>query len=346
MRTIFSIFILFFSTPTFAGGFTGNGGDGIEIGGQLYVRDLVNIDLHKTPYIGNITDPELPSLPSQSSMNFEYPKELLARKLTDLNKACPSIGDYLLAVIKYHNWVTVDFPLTPITDDDDAIKLPKDAKNFQIASRLGNIIRIQKNAWDRLDDANKVALIIHEAVFSLSKLTKSSGPLFIQDARTAREITGQFFSANFLAKPTFMILKVLHQGLNVPEAIVPTKDARTYPTWKLSYRENTETLAVWKMQTTKDTTIEMVKDFLRKACTKMAQKKTPWATLTSEIQSRPAIIIPEQYTVIVEPRYLQTYFRVVALGAAEQFEYAFQSQQDCEQSFTGHTEELGSSTWW
>lgn len=189
------LLLLLFSNPSFvfANGFVGNGGEGVEYDGKVVVYDLFSFGVHKNPYFGAQSDPLFPALPSPKELGFEYPKDLLQQKLTDLNRIAPGMGDYVLMTMNSYTWVLQDFPLTPIKRIDDPVILPTGARLTQIANRLGMTIRIHKDTWGRLDDANKVALIVHESIFSLVRPMPVQGGFQVQSSRTAREIVGGFF---------------------------------------------------------------------------------------------------------------------------------------------------------
>lgn len=230
----------------FANGFVGNGGDGVEFEGQVVVYDLFSFGAHKNPYFGAEKDPLLPELPSYKEMGFEYPKDLLQQKLTDLNSIAPGMGDYVLMTMKSYTWVLQDFPLTPIKRTDDPVILPIGSRLIQIANRLGMTIRIHKDTWGRLDDANKVALIVHESIFSLVRPTFAEGGYEIQSSRTAREIVGGFFEESLYHKNPSIVYGPLATRLSIPDIPIPLWELRKAPTWELSYRYNSKHLCEGK----------------------------------------------------------------------------------------------------
>ena len=150
MRFVF----LFLLLPLFAQAhtFIGNGGEGVEFQGSIYVRDLFAMEIHQSPYIGAKTDSRLPIF---HSIQFNYPRELLARKLTDINQMAPGLGDFLMDALNIYSWTLEEFELRPITDTNDPIVLPPGAKLVQIANRLGNTIRIHRPSWERLTEIGR-----------------------------------------------------------------------------------------------------------------------------------------------------------------------------------------------
>lgn len=236
------------STPSLvsANGFVGNAGDGLEFDGKIVVYDLFSFGVHKNPYFGVEKDPLFPSLPSYKEMGFEYPKNLLQQKLTDLNSIAPGMGDYVLMAIKGYTWVLQDFPLTPIKRTDDPVILPAGSRLIQIANRLGMNIRIHKETWGRLDDANKVALIVHEAIFSLVRPMPVEGGYEVQPSRTAREIVGAFFEESLYHKNPSVIYGPLAARLSIPDIPIPLWELRKSPIWELSYRYSSKYLCEGK----------------------------------------------------------------------------------------------------
>ena len=219
-------------------GFVGNGGDGVELNGQLYLRDLWSLGLEGSAFVGTAIDSKQPLPPDSSSISFVYPQDLLTRKIADLNRACPGVGDYVLGSIKSYAWVLEDFPLTPIQDSDDPLLLPPGARLVQIANRFGNTIRIHAASFARLDDVNKVALIIHEAVYSLitpiSSARLPADGTFAQPSYIARAITGSFFNSVSLAKSPELVLASL-SGLAIPNVVLSIDTVRQKPSWLLRY---------------------------------------------------------------------------------------------------------------
>lgn len=348
LLTISFLFLPILSCAAFGGTFVGNGGDGIEIDGKLYLRDLVNLSLHKTPYFGAHIDSELPALPDPTVMSLEYSKKLLAQKLTDLNEACPSMGDYLLATIKYYNWVLVDFPLTPITDPRDTIELPPGTKVVQIANRLGNTIRIQADAWNRLNDENKIALIIHEAIFSLTKLTKVPFGMFEQSPYTAREITGQLFSPSFLLKPASIIFDALKGSLNIPASLQSTNAVRQAPKWVWFYGlvDSNKKIASHEIDL-KKVDIDSLSGFVNRSCAEVNKlNKNSRYVVQSSWHSRPVKLEAGQYSVAGDNKRFQTYLSIELQSTDRSIAYDFGSMEECQLTFSAQLEDLISDLSW
>ncbi|KYG64845.1 hypothetical protein AZI86_11625 [Bdellovibrio bacteriovorus] len=223
IRTSLSLISFLFSSFAFANGFVGNAGSGIAINGAIFVQDLYSVSAHLNPYIGPSVDLRLAGL---KRFSFPVPEKLLLQKLTDLNKAVPRLGDVLILAMNEYDWILVDEELVLLNEGDDPVALPAGAERVQLANRLQGLIRINSHGWSKLDEANKVALLIHEAVYSL--LT----PNLIQGAQSARHLTGQFFLMTFsgsnLAKkiretPDLLGLNIPTSKASSPGALVSTK---------------------------------------------------------------------------------------------------------------------------
>jgi hypothetical protein len=225
--------LLFISPLLHANGFVGNGGNGIQLGSKIFVYDLFILSAHTKPYFGNEIDETLPSLPSDEAFQFTYSKTLLKRKLTDLNRIAPGLGDYILMSMKSYNWVLVDTPLTSIKIAKGAIKLPAGARVLQIANRSDLIIRINRAVWQKLDDANKIALLIHEAVFSLLRPIPDDAGFMVQPADVAYKITGSFFTNSFYTSDPASVWQTLTYHLSIPERQIPLVALRQAKSWTL-----------------------------------------------------------------------------------------------------------------
>jgi|GEM_PF-2591387 len=202
MKAIFFLLICFPSL-CFAGGHViGNGGDGLILDHRLYLRDLVEADVEKNPYFGAASDPHLEKklrllVWDQEKLPVEM--KLLARKLTDLEKISPNLGEYVLEAILHYTWSPVSAPLETIPDPEIVLKTPENL--LQIANRLDTNIRIHRQSWLEMSVENRVALILHEALYSLLKPLcgfdqKLQEQSCLQSARKARSLTGELFTAS------------------------------------------------------------------------------------------------------------------------------------------------------
>ncbi|MGZ3693999.1 MAG: hypothetical protein ACXWQO_07350 [Bdellovibrionota bacterium] len=143
------------------------GGTGININGRLTVLDLVEAGVENDPYLPNITpDANIVRILSE---NLRAPDELrdeiimpLAAKLTDIDQVVHPAGFYMAAATSLYEFKLTSLKLNNIDDTDSAIGEPK----TQIAERKGSQIWINRESWNALDTANKVALMVHEIVYA------------------------------------------------------------------------------------------------------------------------------------------------------------------------------------
>lgn len=185
------------SLPVWAGGYViGNGGQGIEKNGVLTLRDLVEAGVEHNVFIGKDEDPLIMSrmggLPIPQDQ-LPVSKDLLARKLSDLNSLYPNLGLFVLDAIKSYSWIAINTSLD-FTPDPEHFLATKPQDLIQIANRLDSTIRVDRSKWLEMDQGNRVALVIHEALYSLLKETCNSENICSQQARAARAITGRLFS--------------------------------------------------------------------------------------------------------------------------------------------------------
>lgn len=228
--------ILALGCNAFGGGFVvGNGGEGLEIGNELYVRDLVEAGVERFPYVGpridSAIEERLQFLPiDQFSLPFS--KDLLARKLTDIEQAHSGLGHYIFEAIKSYTWLGVHEPLASIPDPAQVLK--PSGSHVQIANRDDSTIRVHIENWKRLSEEHKIALIIHEAVYGLLLPICDEGPNCYQPARRARSITGLFFFDFFFSKRSSIALRVLPY-IDVPQGFSRAVQRSRY--WRLSWQD-------------------------------------------------------------------------------------------------------------
>lgn len=198
----------------------GNGGEGYLVLKTLYTRDLFEYDIHKTPWFGDQEDYLLKHHiqdwnPLQLSVKEH---RLLVRKLTDLNRAQAFLGDDILAALQFFQWRYVDDALHLIEPDEVRRVINPDLR-VPIANRLFQSILINKAHFQRLDAENKIALILHEAIYALIKPRYYTGRTN-QSLSLTRQIVAGFFSEDTVFVPSF--LSLLSEALNI-EALHQTQ---------------------------------------------------------------------------------------------------------------------------
>lgn len=182
--------LLLTNMTAFAGD-KGNGGDGIEIDGKLYVLDLVEAGVETKPYFnalisGPLTEYRLKELFSDES----YPRTLISHKLAEIREIAPVFADMILQTMEAYQWKLVNGALVNIKDEDTVLQY----ENLkQLAVRKNGSIFINKSLWAQLDPENKTALIFHEVLYALIK-PKMVGGKLQQVSDRAREVTGYLFT--------------------------------------------------------------------------------------------------------------------------------------------------------
>lgn len=226
--------VLFIKSSFAIGYVVGNGGDGLLISGKLFVRDLVESGVQFEPYVGSKVVFSKGFKARLRAMSIDegslpFSRELLAAKLSDLENLSPYLGHFVLEAILAYRWIAVDSALAPIGDYEMVLKeLP--ANQVQIANRLDTTIRVHNESWNRLNDRNKIALIIHEAIYSLLKPKCEESPYrCFQSARVARNIVGKLFMADFFHNRSDQQVRKLVEKLEIPlEMIRPTVSKRIW----------------------------------------------------------------------------------------------------------------------
>jgi hypothetical protein len=150
----------------------GNGGDGYRHeDGKVYLLDLLEAGVEKEPFFG-----ELPVNPG-----------FLARVKTSIS---------FLEAMEMHSWSLVSYSLSDIPDEDTNLEIdPK--KLVQVAIRRNSGVKISRDAWKDMDQANRSALPFHEAAYALLPLQCETGRHHRrcrQESVRAREIVGYLFS--------------------------------------------------------------------------------------------------------------------------------------------------------
>jgi small nuclear ribonucleoprotein (snRNP)-like protein len=195
-KRLFSGLLLLTSLAGFAGEGDrgGNGGDGIYIDDKLYLLDFVEAGIEESPLIIDVA----PTLHTKMRVDMLFPqigmpRDLIARKITELrNGTFPFFGALLLDVMELYQWRLVNSKLIDIKDENTVLQY----ENLeQLAVRKNSSIMIDRSLWEKLDDANKVGLIFHEAIYALIK-PRMVGGILQQLSDRARELNGKIFGVD------------------------------------------------------------------------------------------------------------------------------------------------------
>lgn len=186
----------------------GNGGEGVLLTSGLYTRDLYDHDLHLQPWVGEKKDPRLErQVQDWNPLGLSSEEcDLLARKLTDLNSHQDRLGDDILAAMGYFSWQWTDQSLVLIEPDE--VRVPvRPEQRIPIANRFLQSILLHRQNFSRLNSENKIALILHEAVYALMKVERRPHPpSFSQNLSTTRQIVAGLFSKKVLSQEGFSAL--------------------------------------------------------------------------------------------------------------------------------------------
>lgn len=177
-----------------------NGGEGVAKDDGLYVRDLYEESTHLNPYIGPVVDDKFRSLgrTGESLRAMGVDLKLLRRKLTDLNRATPGLGFLVLKALSHYRMAFSDEALPHLSVSFSAdVDRSRFSDNLrQLAIRRGMEIEFDRRNWSALNAAHRVALVIHEGIFSMLKpiALNLREDRFAQASAFVRPIVGQLFS--------------------------------------------------------------------------------------------------------------------------------------------------------
>lgn len=195
-------FVFFISVTTlFANGDTRGGGSGVEIGDEVLLLDLMEIDNVNNPNLLAVYDLQ-PITAKENSLVFgEGCNELLKKKLAQIASADKGFEWALSRALEMYSFNIVPSALEPTCDVKTVLKLP--VPLYNIAVRKNKVITINKRLWDKMNDTQKAALVIHELVYGLllSKVENRSKER-VDLASNTRSIVGFLFSEKFKNDPT------------------------------------------------------------------------------------------------------------------------------------------------
>lgn len=183
----------------------GNGGEGVLLADGVYTRDLHDFHLHRAPWFGQEVEASLLAKVTAWNPLALSPEEceLLARKLTDLNRFYDFFGDDVMEVLQFFYWTLTDQDLVLIEPDEVTTPVYPQQR-LAIANRhLGSIL-IHRENFARLNGPNKVALLIHEAVYSLMHY-KEANRVVGQNLLKTRQLTAGFFDERQQQSPESLL---------------------------------------------------------------------------------------------------------------------------------------------
>lgn len=187
------------ASPAFGGGdlVVGNAGEVFRVGGRLHLRDLY--DAPKIVF-GNEIVPLIQQAFLASPLSAlplsEPERAMLLYKLTDIERMEPNLGLYLIEGSRFYEWRFVNEPLKLI-DDPLVMELPPGSERLTAANRFYYTIRLQRGLWQEMNSETRVALIIHELLYSLINVQCDPETSYCaQSAVPVRELVAKAFSGS------------------------------------------------------------------------------------------------------------------------------------------------------
>ena len=244
MKSIFLTLALVTSLNTWAGPrIVGNGGIAVHTSDRLVMLDLFERGITQGYYNPNTKilpwlEAELERIIGYSNLT-DFPLSQLVRKLSEIYQVDKVLGMAILNSISRLDWRLVEADLTPTED----ARTPLDGLRLkQVAVRTFNAVYISKALWEQMDADNKLALVIHEAVYYFAPVSRvGDTSSFLPDAPASRNLTGYLFTPRFSAEGLSEELAhfPLHNIVNAYSQIAPNYSFMTSPTsllWDLSVR--------------------------------------------------------------------------------------------------------------
>lgn len=178
----------------------GAGGNGLMVDGTPYLFDFVETGIEKNPYI----DSDIKKHPQFSTTlamvsghlgKFEgfqdqEVTETLALKLLEIGRLNTGLGYAVALAFQSLNWYQVNADLVDAWAGTSAVNANH---RISLAVRIGADVRISRGYFTKLTLANKVGLMIHECIFSLT-YPKDIGSQHEQNSDAVRDIVGNLFS--------------------------------------------------------------------------------------------------------------------------------------------------------
>lgn len=220
----------------------GNAGDGVLLGGTVYLRDLYEDANHKRPFAGSEIDPEIRYRLLAKTWNGRYyltaregtalvslDANLFARKLTDLNRLHPNLGFMILAAAESLQW--------KMESDDSVFQMAKELRvvdgvpvvqraYYPLANRTAQGVALQESSWFRMPESNRVALILHE-LYSALQLPVCNTEVCLIDDSAVRKLTALSFQPG-PATPAFR--ELVGTKLAIPLMTDPVTRNMTFKT--------------------------------------------------------------------------------------------------------------------
>ena len=213
----------------------GNGGVGFEIDNRLYLLDLVESRVHQNPYLNLNLKPNA-DVVEEISLHIAVSEEvakLVAIKLLEVYEKSP-FTEYLLRKALFDlEWRYIPHSLLDLNDhSDDVLDLSSLEGRTQLAVRIEKVVSFSLENFDKLNDENKAALIIHEVIYTIISYQNlerdRTPPGFIKDvAYSVRYLTGFLFSKKMkITRENSFISILVKNKLNTRNTSLIYKDKK------------------------------------------------------------------------------------------------------------------------
>jgi hypothetical protein len=223
LATTLLCFLIALPSHCLAGGFSdvGNGGDGVIRSGNLVLRDFAEAGLSDGGINSSPVHPKFQKVASEllarnHTLKWFVDVHLIAQQLTRIESLQDGLGEALaLALLNFE--FRVRYARLTTLDNDGVEPIT------QIAIRRFNFIYIDGTAFLKLNMANRIGLLIHEAVFSLQrpacKLSRDSANF--DDCEPSSKVARRQVGTLFKRHPSMLEMAELLRGLDIEIPVSP-----------------------------------------------------------------------------------------------------------------------------
>lgn len=186
----------------------GNAGDGVFYKGQVYLRDLFEADL--TPQFTNELAPQFSADSAGFREGFPWPRLLLLRKLSELERVRPHLGSFLFEAIRVYEWKMIAGPLA-LLPGRPSLKIPE-SQRVQLAVRRKRIIYVDQGRWSLMPEEQRAALILHEVFSALLErdCVDSACETTVQASAKVYALVVAAFSSHEILKNSAALFEILN----------------------------------------------------------------------------------------------------------------------------------------
>jgi hypothetical protein len=182
MKSLIAWIALFASAPALAGGIIGNGGSTVNCPHKP--PELLDLYEGRALYGFELS----PGIPAQGEP-LEIAEKLLGRMFNYDPSYYVRVKDGLKHVTEVMRMIAPGESLTPLPDVFPVV-LPSGCVLGQLANYndLEDVVRVDGGIWAQLTDAQRAALLMHEAVYKVERELR-----FAQDSVISRRVVAHLF---------------------------------------------------------------------------------------------------------------------------------------------------------